>query len=95
LGFVIWDLEFESSMDEKDRKLIRMAGVLSTAVLTPAFAIGIAFFIGLKLDRWLGTSPWLTGIFILFGIIAGIREVYRSVKRSQKMMEDNDDHGHD
>jgi F0F1-type ATP synthase assembly protein I len=82
-------------MDEKDRKFLRMAGVLSTAVLTPVFAMGIAFFMGLKLDQWLGTSPWFTGVFIVLGIITGIREVYRSVKRTQQMMDEDKDDKHD
>jgi len=68
-----------------------MVGVLSTAVLTPVFALGIGFFFGYKLDQWLGTSPWFTASFTLLGIIAGFREVYRSVRRSQKMMENDDD----
>ena len=64
------------SMDEKDRKFFRLIGVLSTVVLTPVFAMGIGFFIGLKLDKWLGTTPWFTGVFIVLGIVAGFREVY-------------------
>ena len=47
-------------MEEKDRKLIRMLGVLSTVGLTMVFATVIGLFIGLKLDPRLGTSPWLT-----------------------------------
>ncbi len=82
-------------MEEKDRKFLRMVGVLSTAVLTPAFAVGIGFFIGLLLDRRFGTSPWLTALFVLFGVIAGGREVYRSVKRSQKMLDGEEDTKHD
>lgn len=66
-----------------------MIGVLSTMVLTPVFAVGIGFFVGLKIDQWLGSSPWFTGIFILFGIIAGFRDVYRTVRRSQEMLDDD------
>ncbi len=82
-------------MEEKDRKFLRMVGVLSTAVLTPALAVVVGFFIGLILDRRFGTSPWLTALFILFGIIAGAREVYRFVKRSQKMLEEDEEKNHD
>jgi ATP synthase protein I len=70
-------------MEEKDRKLIRMIGVLSTVGLTMVFATVIGLFIGLKLDAWLGTSPWLTGLFLLLGIIAGFRNLFVHVKRSQ------------
>lgn len=70
-------------MEEKDRKLIRMIGVLSTVGLTMVFATVIGLFVGLKLDAWLGTSPWLTGLFLLLGIIAGFRNLFIHVKKSQ------------
>ena len=78
-------------MDEKDRKLIRMLGALSTVGLTLVFATVIGLFIGLKLDAWLGTSPWLTAVFLVIGIIAGFRNLFVYVKRSQKTFDENDD----
>jgi F0F1-type ATP synthase assembly protein I len=70
-------------MEEKDRKLIRMLGVLSTVGLTMVFATVIGLFVGLKLDAWFGTAPWLTALFLLIGIIAGFRNLFVYVKRSQ------------
>ena len=70
-------------MEEKDRKLIRMLGVLSTVGLTMVFATVIGLFIGLKLDQWLGTSPWFSGLFLLLGIFAGFRNLFVYVKKSQ------------
>jgi F0F1-type ATP synthase assembly protein I len=78
-------------MDEKDRKLIRMLGALSTVGLTLVFATVIGLFIGLKLDAWLGTSPWLTAVFLVIGIIAGFKNLFVYVKRSQKTFDENDD----
>ncbi len=77
-------------MEEKDRKLIRMLGVLSTVGLTMVFATVIGLFIGLKLDEWLGTSPWLTAIFLLIGIIAGFRNLFVYAKRSQESLDKKD-----
>ncbi len=77
-------------MEEKDRKLIRMLGVLSTVGLTMVFATMIGLFIGLKLDEWLGTSPWLTAIFLLMGIIAGFRNLFVYAKRSQESFNKKD-----
>jgi ATP synthase protein I len=71
-------------MEEKDRKLIRMIGVLSTVGLTMVFATVIGLFIGLKLDQWFGTSPWLTGLFLILGIIAGFKNLFIYVKKSQQ-----------
>lgn len=77
-------------MDEKDRKLIRMVGVLSTVGLVLVFATVIGLYIGLKLDEWLGTSPWLTGIFLFIGIAAGFRNLFVYAKRSQKTLDENE-----
>ncbi len=77
-------------MEEKDRKLIRMIGVLSTVGLTIVFATVIGLFIGLKLDAWLGTSPWLTGLFLLLGIFAGFRNLFVYARRSQEELDKRD-----
>jgi ATP synthase protein I len=76
------------SMEEKDRKLLRLLGVMSTVGLTMVFATVIGFFIGLELDKWLGTSPWLTAVFALFGLIAGFRNLFVYAKGSQKKLEE-------
>ena len=35
--------------------------------------------LGLLLDRWLGTTPWLMVLFFLLGAAAGFLNVYRTV----------------
>ena len=82
-------------MDEKDRKLIRMVGVLSTVGLTLVFATVIGLFIGLKLDQWLGTSPWLTALFLVFGLVGGFRNLFISARRSQQELDEDDKKQHD
>ena len=41
--------------------------------------VGLA--IGYGLDRLFHTSPWLTLIFLLLGIIAGFRELFRMARK--------------
>jgi len=43
--------------------------------LVAALAVGAA--IGWGLDSWLGTRPWLLGVFVLLGGAAGIANVWR------------------
>ncbi len=40
-------------------------------------ALVVGVVIGLLLDRWLGTWPWLFLLFFVFGSAAGILNVYR------------------
>jgi len=62
--------------------------------MVAATFIGLAM--GYYLDRWLGTSPWLTLIFLVLGIISGFRNIFiltqRELKRQQQEQQD-DDHG--
>lgn len=37
--------------------------------------------LGYFLDKWLGTWPWLSGIMLVLGIVAGFRNVYIDSKR--------------
>jgi ATP synthase protein I len=39
-------------------------------------SVVIGMGIGLMLDRWLGTKPWLMLIFLIFGVAAGFRNFY-------------------
>jgi len=48
----------------------------------------IGLGMGYYLDKWLGTSPWLTLIFLGFGVVSGFRNIYilteRELKRQEK-----------
>ena len=44
--------------------------------LVSALAIGVG--IGLLLDYWLGTKPWLMLLFFMLGSAAGLMNVYRA-----------------
>jgi len=47
--------------------------------LTMAGCIAFCFFIGLYLDKWLGTKGVFTTIFIILGVIGGGNTVYRQI----------------
>lgn len=68
-------------MEEKDRKLLRMLGALSTVGITLVFATVIGYFIGHYLDGRFGTTPWLTLVFLLLGIVAGFKNLYDQTRR--------------
>jgi len=61
---------------------LRAAGALSTVGLSFVLALGMGFWLGTVLDRWLGTKPLFTiGCFFL-GLVAGILNVYRIVSQA-------------
>ncbi len=80
-------------MDEKDRKLLRVVALLSTVGISMVVATVIGLFIGYQLDKWLGTSPWFTAIVLLIGIIAGFRNLFFYVKKSQETLDEEDRKG--
>ena len=71
-------MEFRKS----DANMMRTAWELSASLLSFIVAIGIGYWFGGLLDAWLGTSPWLKAIFLGFGFVAGVLNVYRTVSRA-------------
>lgn len=51
------------------------AGLRIAVELAAAVAVGTG--IGIVLDRWLGTAPWLLIVFFIIGSAAGFLNVYR------------------
>ena len=51
-------------------------------------AIALGFFFGRWLDGSLGTTPWLTIVFSLFGIIAGFVNLFRITAQASQSEED-------
>ena len=74
--------------DRQDRKaFFRELGKYSALGLEMALSVVIGMGIGYYLDRWLGTGPWLTVIWIGLGFAAGVRSLYRAAVRSGKDLE--------
>lgn len=68
----------------------RMAAVSSLALILPSsIAVGLVF--GYFLDRWLKTEPWMLLTWTVLGIISGIMNLFRGIKRylDENQGEDN------
>lgn len=72
------------------KELLLTLGTLSTVGISVVVAIAIGVFIGLKLDKWLGTDPWFFFLFLFFGIAAGFRNIYIMV--GKEIRRNNSDH---
>jgi ATP synthase protein I len=68
----------------------RSLGQLGSIGMTLVAATVIGLGAGYYGDRWLGTSPWLTLVGLLFGIAAGFVNLFRSVKAAERKMDESD-----
>ncbi|NNF84708.1 MAG: AtpZ/AtpI family protein [Deltaproteobacteria bacterium] len=57
-------------------------GKYSALGLELAIAVVLGLAIGYYLDKWLGTGPWMTVVWIGIGFAAGVRSLYRAALRS-------------
>lgn len=81
-------------MPEDKRQLFKTLGFMSSVGISMVAATFIGLAMGYYLDRWFDTTPWLTLIFLGFGIVSGFRNIYilteRELKRQQKDEESQD-----
>jgi ATP synthase protein I len=73
------------SMKKQTARYLKELGFFSSIGLSVALAIFIGLGIGIYLDRKWGTSPWLTLIFLVLGIVAGYRNIGLAIKKSRKL----------
>lgn len=69
---------------ENKRKLFRLIGRYSTIGLEMVISVVIGILFGWWLDRLFNTKPWLTIVFMLFGIVAGFRSLFKLLKDIKK-----------
>lgn len=64
---------------KKNRAWAENLSIVMQIGLTMAGCIVFCFFIGLYLDKWLGTRGIFVAIFIILGIVGGAVTVYRQI----------------
>ena len=57
---------------------MRALGTVGSVGFAFVIAVVLGWWFGSTLDRWLGSSPWLTFIFFFLGVIAGSLNVFRT-----------------
>ncbi len=78
-------------MSDNKNQFYRSLMFASSLGIAMVAAILIGLFIGYQLDKWLGTSPWFTLIFLVLGIISGFRNIFILSKRAMKDDDDQQD----
>jgi ATP synthase protein I len=64
---------------KKNREWAENLTIVTQLGLTMAGCIAFCFFIGLYLDKWLGTKGVFITIFIILGVVGGGITVYRQI----------------
>lgn len=73
----------------------KMAAVSSLTLILPS-SIVVGLIIGYFLDRWLKTAPWMLLVWTVLGVISGITNLLRGIKRylleNQEEVDNGDNH---
>ncbi len=72
-------------MDEDLKRTIRTLGLVSTVGMAMALSIALGAGIGYYLDEFFGTRPWLSLIFLGFGIAAAFSNLYVLYKKAKNL----------
>ncbi|MCB2146948.1 MAG: AtpZ/AtpI family protein [Deltaproteobacteria bacterium] len=72
-------------MNKETRTWIRDLAYYSSLGFSVSLSIFIGLGIGVYLDRRFDTTPWLTLVFLGFGIAAGYRNIGLAIKKSRKL----------
>lgn len=67
--------------DKNNGGLFKNLAMLSSMGITMVAATFIGLLIGIYLDRLFSTKPVLTIIFLIFGIIAGFKNIFDMIKK--------------
>jgi ATP synthase protein I len=83
------DVSTAANIAPAARKSKRAYNALSASSV--GLELGIAVIVGVLGGMWLdshfGTTPWLMLLFLVFGLIAGFRNVLRAVARAERAAE--------
>ena len=69
------------NFNKSDANMVRTAWELSAGMLSFVVALGLGWWVGRWLDARMGTAPWMTIVFVAFGLAAGVLNVYRTMSR--------------
>jgi ATP synthase protein I len=78
-------------MADDKRQLMKSLSFLSSLGISMVAASFIGLFIGIYLDKWLGTSPWMTLIWLGIGIISGFRNIFILTRRALRDIEQDEE----
>jgi len=71
-----------SKVSKQDKKnIVRAFGYMSQIAITMAACVLIGVLVGMGLDNWLGTAPWMVIVFSLIGCISAFKAMIDIAKK--------------
>jgi ATP synthase protein I len=77
-------LEMVMSLSEDKREVFKSLLSYSSLGIEMGLCVAIGIGIGYYLDKYFTTAPYLTIIFMFFGIIAAMKTIYKLMKKLEK-----------
>jgi ATP synthase protein I len=77
------------SLSQDKREVVKSLLSYSSLGIEMGLCVAIGIGMGYYLDRYFKTSPYLTIIFMIFGIIAAMKTIYQLMKKLEKENERN------
>ncbi len=74
-------------MNKELKRLFKALAFLSSVGIAMAISIAMGAFIGYHLDKYFGTKPYLSYLFLGLGIAAAFRSLYVLYKRGKRELE--------
>ncbi|OPY04697.1 MAG: putative F0F1-ATPase [Syntrophorhabdus sp. PtaB.Bin184] len=78
------------TLQDSKKDMYRTLLNYSALGLEMGFCVVIGLVAGFYADKYLGTYPYLTFVFMIFGMIAAFKAVYRAYKRLKKEDDEGD-----
>ena len=64
-------------MPKRPKSPLAHAGSVGKIASGLVLPILVGFFLGNRLDEWLGFAPWMTLLLLMLGVVAGFGWLYR------------------
>jgi ATP synthase protein I len=64
-------------MPKRQKSPLAYAGSVGKIASGLVLPILVGFFLGKRLDDWLGSSPWMTLLLLMLGVAAGFGWLYK------------------
>lgn len=75
--------------EPEDKPVFRQLFTVGALGIQFALSIFVGFAIGYYLDKFFGTFPWLTIIFLIIGIVAAFLELFRMARKQDGNREED------